>query len=188
MQSKNIIDTFRSCACGCGAIISTPRKRTRYIMGHASKYKGGPRWIETDKGFSSPCWIWQLCMTTVGYGQVRINRRNMQAHRALYEQYVGSIPEGLELDHLCRIKSCVNPNHMEPVTHLENTRRGVRDTAHLRLLRKKKECLRGHLLTPENTYVYHGTRHCKSCGYIRKENRRSLIAAKRLSQEVLEFA
>lgn len=80
------------------------------------------RWIAEDRGFSSPCWIWQLAKDQWGYGRVG----GGLAHRLMYEERNGPIPDGLEIDHLCRQPSCVNPDHLEPVLHLENVRRGAR--------------------------------------------------------------
>jgi hypothetical protein len=70
------------------------------------------------------CWLWTGCVGDGGYGQVTIAQRRHKAHRAVYELLVGPIPEGLDLDHLCRVRRCVNPDHLEPVTRSENLRRG----------------------------------------------------------------
>ncbi len=69
------------------------------------------------------CWIW-LGARTVGYGYLKIEGKMWRVHRYVYTQLVGPIPEGLSLDHLCRNPPCANPQHLEPVTHLENVRRG----------------------------------------------------------------
>jgi hypothetical protein len=76
--------------------------------------------------FVTGCWVWQRARDKKGYGFVRVSGRNRRAHRVLYEQAKGPIPEGLQLDHLCRNTSCVNPNHLEPVTNIENRHRGYR--------------------------------------------------------------
>lgn len=73
------------------------------------------------------CWLWSGAPRELGYGQVRIGGRRgrtVAAHRLIYELAVGEIPVGLELDHLCRTRHCVNPRHLEAVTHRENVRRG----------------------------------------------------------------
>src|ERR1039458_2266809 len=70
------------------------------------------------------CWIWLGALDWYGYGKVSFKSRNLLAHRAMYEQTMGRVPPGMELDHTCRVRCCVNPRHMEPVTHAENIRRG----------------------------------------------------------------
>ncbi len=86
--------------------------------------------------------------TKSGYVDVKINGRSYKAHRVIYEWIKGSIPEGLELDHLCRDRSCVNPWHLEPVTHLENIRRGLGGQNS----RAKIHCPQGHPYDEENTW------------------------------------
>lgn len=107
------------------------------------------------------CWIWRGSTSTVGYGQFHVWGRLVTAHRFVYELYVGPIPEGLVLDHLCRNRQCVNPAHLEPVTHRINILRGegagARNAA-------KEECPRGHPLTPENVRPSpRGFRRCSTC-------------------------
>lgn len=121
------------------------------------------------------CWLWQGYTNKKGYGSVR--RRHIRAmpipvHRYAYEQLVGKIPEGLYLDHLCRIPSCVNPEHLEPVTNKENVLRGVGISAKNA---KKTHCLRGHEFTSENTYRWSGKpngRSCKKCLNLRVAEQR----------------
>lgn len=78
---------------------------------------------------STPCWLWKWSLTYNGYGRVSVRspgiRRHVRAHRAAYVAWVGPIPAGLDLDHLCRVRTCCNPLHLEPVTRLENVRRGL---------------------------------------------------------------
>lgn len=69
------------------------------------------------------CWEWIGAISTNGYGKTTISNRTVSAHRAVYVLLVGPIPEGMQLDHLCRVRHCVNPNHLEPVTAKENVRR-----------------------------------------------------------------
>lgn len=101
------------------------------------------------------CWIFTGTTTRDGYGLIRIDRRQTmkKAHRVSYELHVGPIPVGLEIDHLCRRRSCVNPSHLEPVTHTENVRRS-------RDLGCRRE---GHPWTPENTLVEKAGRRCRAC-------------------------
>jgi hypothetical protein len=112
------------------------------------------------------CWVWQRAKNAKGYGRVLIGsrvdgtRRVVYAHRLSYELHVGPVPDGLDLDHLCRNTSCCNPAHLEPVTRRENVLRGEAPAAKQWRL---GECNRGHAFTPENTYVNKGKRYCRTC-------------------------
>jgi len=70
------------------------------------------------------CWVWTATGVANGYGTIDVDGRHALAHRVAYELFVGEIPAGLDLDHLCRNRRCVNPAHLEPVTRSENLRRG----------------------------------------------------------------
>jgi hypothetical protein len=112
---------------------------------------------------NSGCWIWEQGPLRDGYGRVYFDGKMRQAHRATYEHFVGAIPDGMQLDHLCRLRCCVNPDHLEPVTQLENIRRGKRGflEAHQR---SKTHCPQGHEYSDENTYYsskWH--RRCRAC-------------------------
>lgn len=105
----------------------------------------------------SGCWEWNGAPNSGGYGRATIAARTRtRAHRAVYELLVAPIPEGLHLDHLCRVRMCVNPAHLEPVTHAENNRRAARVITH---------CPSGHPYDDENTYVRGETGHrqCRTC-------------------------
>src|SRR5688500_4996363 len=80
-------------------------------------------WAKVDK--TSTCWLWTGARHPLGYGHVRYGNRTSAAHRVAWELINGPIPEGLTLDHLCRVPACVRPDHLEPVTHRENVRRGI---------------------------------------------------------------
>jgi hypothetical protein len=95
----------------------------RYIIGHNSR-KPGPLYDARDCGYATPCWVWLRACDSHGYGSLWDKGRCLKAHRALYERHVGPVPDGLDLDHLCRNPPCVNPDHLEVVTRAENTRRG----------------------------------------------------------------
>lgn len=116
------------------------------------------------------CWLWQGALEGGGYGVFWLNGRNIRAHRFSYEKYIAKIPQGLVLDHLCKIRNCVNPEHLEPVTTIENIQRGRGCYNKL-----KTHCKQGHNFTPENTYIKkNGGRDCRECnrlrGYKRNKN------------------
>jgi len=104
-----------------------------YQHAHRSRRIGRPpknpqlRILDHVRIDSSGCWIWQSTISPKGYAQIGVREgervRSKIAHRYAYEAFVGPIPEGLELDHLCFVPSCVNPAHLEPVTHEENQKR-----------------------------------------------------------------
>ncbi len=104
----------------------------------------------------SRCWLWLGTANKRGYGAISRDGQRIMAHHGTYELYVGPIPEGLELDHLCRNPRCVNPLHLEPVTHAENVARGTKA--------QQTHCKRGHEFTPANTYICkRGLRVCRAC-------------------------
>lgn len=108
-------------------------------------------WSKTTQD-GSGCWLYQGGLSNRGYAQVWENGTNRLAHRVMYLAILGPIPDGLQLDHLCRVRHCVNPWHLEPVTARENVLRGVGITAeHAR----RTHCISGHLLDD--------SRRCKPC-------------------------
>ena len=108
------------------------------------------------------CWIWEAARgggRTGQYGRFYDGQGAVRAHRWAWESVNGPIPEGLPIDHLCRVKLCVNPDHLEPVPSSENTRRATRLITH---------CPYGHPYIKENTYIYpQGWRKCRECHRIR---------------------
>lgn len=105
-----------------------------------------PRTLAKIAGQPDGCWLWTGPLNTCGYGP----------HRAIYARLVRPIPGGLELDHLCRTRACVNPEHLEPVTTAENARRWADSII---------VCKNGHPRTPENSYrrAHNGWRRCRVC-------------------------
>lgn len=112
------------------------------------------------------CWEW-LGATRGGYGRIRVGSRtngtrtSASTHRLTYQHYVGPIPEGMQLDHLCRNRACCNPAHLEPVTQSENIQRGDGPTAHNT---RKTHCPAGHEYDGTNLYIRpDGGRGCRAC-------------------------
>lgn len=102
--------------------------------------------------FTDTCWLWTANINQNGYGMFQYRTRcAMSVHRLAYRMLVGEIPVGLVIDHLCRVRNCVNPAHMETVTMRENTLRGETLPA---LNIRKTHCPQGHPYSAENTY-YH---------------------------------
>lgn len=113
-------------------------------------------WSMVDKSGDGGCWLWEGAQNGGGYGRFK----NEIAHRYAYTVVVGPIPEGLELDHLCRVHGCVNPSHLEAVTHKENILRGVGWGAQNK---RKTHCKRGHEFTEANTVREGRSRRCRTC-------------------------
>jgi hypothetical protein len=120
-------------------------------------------WSRVEK--TETCWLWTGNRNPNGYG--RFGKPVQYAHRVAYEAMVGPIPDGLTLDHLCRIRHCVNPAHLEPVTAAVNTMRGTSPTV---ANTKKTHCPAGHPYDERNTAVRGGKRACRECN--RQHNRK----------------
>lgn len=126
-----------------------------------------------DRVSSEPntgCWLWSGSVSKNGYGVLTIGsrsdatRRRVYAHRIAYLLYKGEIPKGLEPDHKCRVRSCVNPDHLEAVTRSVNTKRGLAPTLLAAINGSKTHCKNGHAFTPDNTYLRPtGGRSCREC-------------------------
>jgi len=127
------------------------------------------------------CWLWTAAANAAGYGVMRVRMRMLRAHRVSYELHVGTIPDGLMLDHLCRNTLCVNPAHLEPVTQRENVMRG-RGICPLNAA--KTHCPYGHPYSGRNLLLA-GTRKVRKCRQCiadrsqEKNRRRSLVLTSR---------
>ena len=118
-------------------------------------------WVKVRQG-PSGCLLWTAGTYGGGYGRFKIDGKDRPAHRVVFEWLIGAIPDGMQLDHLCRIKRCVNISHLEIVTSKENTLRGIGPAA---IHASKTHCPRGHEYSQENTYIRRrgGNRSCKIC-------------------------
>lgn len=130
--------SYGFCGCGCGektrpakqSVVSKGIVRgepANFLPGHWHQWqaKKAPwRFREEDRGYETPCWVWYGHLDTAGYANPKINGKMVKGHRWHYERCRGPIPPHLQLDHLCRVRACVNPDHLEAVSHVENVRRG----------------------------------------------------------------
>lgn len=139
--------------------MTTPMSRERLS-------RNKPHTIESLLALTEPitesgCWIFHGPLSEMGYARITINYKPIRVHRLMYEHFIGAIPEGLVPDHLCRVRCCVNPWHIEPVTSRINTLRGDGPSARQA---QQTHCKRGHEFIPENTYVKRdGARNCRIC-------------------------
>lgn len=133
-----------------------------------------------DKRGPLGCWPWLSTRNSEGYGmftlQVEGRRVSRPAHRLVWTELVGEIPADKVLDHICRVRHCVRPEHLEIVTFRANVLRGVGPTAQNA---RRSECVNGHQLTPANLYLTReGHRHCRTCALRRaaehKQRRRGV--------------
>lgn len=119
-------------------------------------------WMKVNKAgpvhptLGTACWLWTAAILPCGYGQFH----NLKPHRISYELEVGPIPTGLVIDHLCRVRACVNPAHLEPVTQRENIMRGDGVAAKNAV---KTHCAIGHEFAGANLRVCKGQRICREC-------------------------
>ena len=131
-------------------------------------------WAKVQAEPNSGCWLWEASVTNDGYGNFYVPGKPMTAHRFSYEVHRGLVPPGLEIDHLCRIRNCVNPDHLEAITHLENIRRGTPGRYNL----YKTHCPQGHPYRGDNLYSgFNGDRRCRICSRVnaRRGNARAKL-------------
>jgi hypothetical protein len=123
-------------------------------------------WAKVKRGADDECWLW-LGARSGKYGRFNPSSHTVYVHRWSYEKFVGPIPDGLTIDHLCGTPLCVNPSHLEAVTLAENIRRGLNAT--------KTHCTNGHLFDEENTYIrkegWRGCRVCRAEAVVRRTKR-----------------
>lgn len=126
-------------------------------------------WEKVSPEPNSGCWLWTAADNGVGYGLLGgggRNKKNVLAHRFSYEVHKGPIPHGMVLDHKCRTPSCVNPDHLDPVTHRENCRRGHAGVDARQRAELKTHCKFGHSLADAYQYPteFGGVRRsCRRC-------------------------
>lgn len=149
------------CHCGCGGrtsmapythashgmIAGEPRL---YIKGHHMRPRI-PQYIVND---ATECWEWQWFKDHKGYGRKKVGGRAIPAHVYFYEQQYGPVPDGLQLDHKCRCRSCVNPDHLEPVTCVENVRRSSLPKINVAIASQIKNDLK--TMRPSDVAARHG--------------------------------
>lgn len=145
--------------------------------------KKGPRVPDRQRflahlAFDGDCVVWKSSLTTSGYAQFTVEGRKRYAHRWFWEHEIGPVPAGMELDHLCRNRACVNLTHLEPVTPRENVRRGTSPIADGM---RQTHCVNGHPFAGENLLIRNnGQRACRIC--CRENARRKRSRAKELRE------
>lgn len=170
------------CKCDCGServVSSQALLRSRELCcGCTYRSQGQPITLDWLFNRCQPipycgCWVWMGAISA-GYGHVRDKGKLFTAHFLSFTLSGGIIPIGHELDHLCRVRSCINPDHLEPVTHVVNVLRGARSA--LRTI--KTICPQGHPYEGENRYDYDGKVFCRACnrafGAIYRQKLRSI--------------
>lgn len=151
---------------------SDPLTASKKWRGMNSKERFKTKYLIDESG----CWLWRAALNNDGYGKFSVARKHWAAHRYSYVAAFGPIPQGLTLDHKCRIRHCVNPDHLEAVTMRENLMRGNTLQA---LNAAKTHCKRGHEFTVNNTdYDSGGWRQCRECRLDYSEKRRRASGAK----------
>lgn len=168
-KNKNRINpTTITCEeCGTPRTVKHPAKAGRMCRACAAKIgtiaarKANTQPIEERfmryvQKAASGCWEWTGRLQKNGYSTFYCNGKIVRGHRWSYEHFIAPIPQGKEIDHLCRNRKCVNPAHLEPVTRKENRRRAMRS-----------HCVNGHAFTPENIYMHDGKRYCREYRRIR---------------------
>lgn len=144
-------------------------------------------WSHVDKDGPGGCWLWTGNLNHLGYARYFITvapktRISVPAHQFAYEALVGPAPDGLEPDHLCRVRHCVNPAHVEWVTHRENVLRG---TSFMATKAAQETCVNGHPFTEENIYRRPGRPTWRACRQCLRDRARELARAKRRTRNAV---
>lgn len=132
-------------------------------------------WAKVDKNGPVPkyrphlgaCWLWTACVNAKGYGQMAVRQGSTLAHRISFALSGGIVSDGMQIDHLCRVRGCVNPKHLEVVTPRTNTRRGYSPSG---MHARKTYCVHGHPLSGYNLRITERQRFCRAC--VREAQRR----------------
>jgi HNH endonuclease len=139
----------------------------------------------------SGCWEWQKYVEPNGYGVMGVGPKVCKVHRVSYEEFIGPIPDGKELDHTChttncpggpncRHRRCANPYHLEPVTRKVNVSRGHGNSRVVSNRKAKTHCFKGHAYDEANTYWYRGYRVCRACHLATETSRANRLKPNRL--------
>jgi hypothetical protein len=137
------------------------------------------RWRRVDPCPATGCWLWTGKTATNGYGVIQGSIGKGCAHRYFYSTLIGPVQRGLNLDHLCRVRCCVNPLHLEPVTRSENLRRGANGDVIRARMALRTSCPSGHPYDSGNTYRRPGavSRDCLTCRRARSDAYNKRVAA-----------
>ncbi len=151
---------------------NAPDWQPQKAMGLGTRLRS--RMVIQDTGYSTPCWLSTRAVGTNGYTHIKmLNRQNRLLHRVAYELWIGPIPEGLTVDHLCRNKPCINPDHLEAVTPRTNVLRALGPAA---IHAGQTHCTNGHEFTAANTLARSrtsGGRECRECRRLRTKRSRA---------------
>lgn len=177
------------CVCGTETVVVGTKLRSGHTKSCGCMHRPAlERFLEKTAARPNGCIEWTGGLNGVGYGQFYIGKRTRggtgkgYAHRWAYEHYVGPIPAGLHLDHLCRNPKCVNPQHLEPVTIRENLLRGIGPSAKHAT---KTHCPAGHPYSGDNLYVTPSKpmRVCRECSRQRSQAARDRAKAAKENQQ-----